>query len=86
MYTLIQYKGYKSNFQKIICRNFVFFILLPAFYLITYVSHESSKEFKKKYPFWKFESWFPSELSQLTLAQWWIFRHEKKSILTNIVS
>ena len=40
----------------------------------------------KKYPFWKFESWFPSEVSKLTSANYhWNFRHEKKIISTNIM-
>ena len=38
----------------------------------------------KKYPFWKYKSWFPSEVSKLPSANWFIFRHEKKNILTNI--
>ena len=38
----------------------------------------------KKYPFWKHDSRFSSEVSKPTSVKWCFFRHEKIDILTKI--
>ena len=46
--------------QKIV----VFFTCI----LPDYMTHDTPKEFWKKYQFWKYDSWFSSEVSKFTSA------------------
>ena len=52
-------QNYYQKFTNEKFRNCVYF--LPD-----YMAHDIFKEFWKKYPFWKFDSWYSSEVSKIT--------------------